>query len=36
MGSDKKEECKLVLKGPSFFDRFKDWMGGLPEKIVKD
>ena len=35
MESDKTAECKIVVKAPSFMDRFKDWMGGLLGKIVK-
>ena len=35
MESDKTAECKLVIKGPSFIDCFKDWVGGLMGKIVK-
>jgi hypothetical protein len=35
MESDKKAECKLVIKGPSVLDRLKDWMGGLLGKIKK-
>jgi hypothetical protein len=36
MESDKKAECQLVLKGPSILDRFKDWMGKVFGKIVKE
>jgi hypothetical protein len=36
MESDKTAECQLVLKGPSIIDRFKDWMGGVLGKIVKE
>ena len=36
MESDKKAECQLILKGPSILDRFKDWMGGVLGKIVKE
>jgi hypothetical protein len=36
MESDRKAECQLVLKGPSIFDRFKDWMGKVFGKIVKE
>jgi hypothetical protein len=36
MESDKKAECELVLKGPSILDRFKDWMGKILGKIVKE
>jgi len=36
MESDKKAECQLVLKGPSILDRFKDWMGKILGKIVKE
>ncbi|MEA3359794.1 MAG: hypothetical protein U9R17_10395 [Thermodesulfobacteriota bacterium] len=35
MDSDKKAECKLLIKGPSFMDKIKDWIGGLMGKIVK-
>lgn len=35
MESDKKAECKLLVKGPSLLDRLKDWIGGLLGKIVK-
>ena len=35
MESDLTAECQLVVKGPSFMDRFKDWIGGLLGKIVK-
>ena len=35
MDSDKKAECKLLIKGPSFVDKIKDWIGGLMGKIVK-
>lgn len=35
MESDKKAECSLMIKGPSFMDRIKDWIGGLMGKIVK-
>ena len=35
MESDKKAECKLVVKGPSILDRIKDWIGCLLGKIVK-
>jgi len=36
MESDEKAECQLVLKGPSIIDRFKDWMGGVLGKILKE
>ena len=35
MESDKKAECTLLIKGPSFMDRVKDWIGGLLGKIEK-
>jgi len=35
MESDKRAECKLVVKGPSILDRIKDWIGGLLGKIEK-
>ncbi len=35
MESDKTAECKVVVEGPGLFDRFKDWLGGLMGKIVK-
>jgi len=35
MDSDKKADCKLLIKGPSFMDKIKDWIGGLMGKIVK-
>jgi len=36
MESDKKAECTLLIKGPSFVDKMKDWIGGLMGKIVKE
>lgn len=36
MESDNKAECQLLLKGPSVLDRFKDWMGKILGKIVKE
>lgn len=35
MESDKKAECTLLIKGPSFMDKVKDWLGGLLGKIEK-
>jgi len=35
MESDKTAECKLTIKGPSFMDSIKDWIGGLMGKIEK-
>jgi hypothetical protein len=35
MMSDKIAVCKLVVKEPSFMDRFKDWLGGVLGKIEK-
>lgn len=35
MESNKIAVCKLVIKAPSFGDRFKDWMGVRLGKIVK-
>jgi hypothetical protein len=36
MESDRKADCQLVFKGPSILDRFKDWMGRILGKIVKE
>ena len=35
MESDKTAECTLTIKGPSFMDSIKDWIGGLMGKIEK-
>jgi hypothetical protein len=36
MESDKTATCRLVLKDPSAWDRFKDWMGRQMGKIRKE
>ncbi len=36
MDSDRHAECKLVIQAPSFGDNFKDWLGGVLGKIVKE
>ncbi len=35
MDSDKKAECRLLIKDPSVLDSIKDWLGGLLGKIKK-
>ncbi len=35
MDSDKKAECRLVIKEPSLVDSIKDWIGGLLGKIKR-
>lgn len=35
MKSDRKAECKLVVKSPSLIDKTMDWIGGVLGKIKK-
>jgi hypothetical protein len=35
MLSDRKAECALTVKGPSVFNRIKDWLGVKMGKIIK-